>query len=201
MQKRVGFGVRFFTALIDLVVMFVVANIATRVIGRFNPLLQWGNDSASITEVYVAVFLVCYTLVEAIIGQSVGKMVIGVVVCNPDGSRPKVYRRLVRWLIKFLPLILFPPFDLLSLVDDLRYSFNPPDTFVTRVDNLGPHLLVTLMVCVVAESCLMLGRKKQAGHDMIAGTVVLPRSLVGHQRRGFDPVMQPQSRVDFPAPR
>ena len=100
-------GRRISAALIDLALMFGLFVVLALAIGRNSA--GGGSVSLSLTEaetaLYLVLVLVYYFALEATIGQTLGKLLLGLGVVRPDGSRPSVAAialltllRIVDWL-------------------------------------------------------------------------------------------------------
>ncbi|MFM8243861.1 MAG: RDD family protein, partial [Crocinitomicaceae bacterium] len=98
-----------------------------------------------------------YNLVEAITGASVGKMILGLVVANQDGTQGDISLFMKRWAIKNIGYI----FTILSIWVTALYW----------VGSLGS--LIIFIGCFMA-----LGAEKLTLHDKIANTAVYKKSDV-----------------------
>lgn len=101
--------------------------------------------------------LALYNLVEAITGASVGKMILGLVVANQDGTQGDISLFMKRWAIKNIGYI----FTIISIWVPALYL----------VGSLGS--LVIFIGCFMA-----LGDAKLALHDTIAKTAVYKKADV-----------------------
>lgn len=172
MDRRIGFGLRFAAALIDAIVVGVVGGLAGALLGGLlggglggvfaGPEAGGADTGAALGAAVGAVvgavaafgaFVFLYSLVEAFTGASPGKMALGLKIGLADGRRASagVYGR--RWAIKYSG-------TLLGLIGAL------PGFHVTAL--LAPAAGVIIFVgCFLA-----LGDRRQALHDVAAGTAV-----------------------------
>jgi uncharacterized RDD family membrane protein YckC len=103
-------GRRISAALIDLALMFGLFVVLALAIGKNSA--GGGSVSLSLTEpetaLYLVLVLVYYFALEATIGQTLGKLLLGLGVVRPDGSRPSVAAIALRTLLRivdWLPLL------------------------------------------------------------------------------------------------
>jgi uncharacterized RDD family membrane protein YckC len=177
MEKRVGFGMRFAAALIDLAVVGVVGFVAGATLGGMlgggiGGLLggSAGGDEAaagaalgaSIGAVLgvvaaLAVFVFLYSLIEAFAGASPGKMILRLKVGTHDGRRGSTPLYVKRWAIKYAGTLL----GLLGAIPGLHIF----------------GLLAPAASLVIFIGCfLVLGDRRQALHDLGAATAVFRKS-------------------------
>jgi uncharacterized RDD family membrane protein YckC len=175
MEKRVGFGTRVAAALIDMVIVGIVGFAAGAAIGGL--LGGWiggalggsegvGSSSGAAGAAVGAVlgvvaafggFVFLYSLIEAVTGASPGKMILGLKVGTDDGRLGSSALYVKRWAIKFSGTVL----GLLGAIPGLHV--------------LG--LLAPAAGLIVFIGCfLVLGDKRQALHDLAAGTAVFRRT-------------------------
>ena len=162
-SMRVGFGPRFGAMLIDVVIASIIGVIiASMAFSSAVSAASSGSASGAATGVAATIMgpfigLVLYNLIEAITGASVGKMILGLVVANQDGTQGEISLYMKRWAIKNIGYI----FTVLSIwVSALYY-----------VGSLGS--LIIFIGCFMA-----LGAEKLALHDKIANTAVFKKSDV-----------------------
>jgi uncharacterized RDD family membrane protein YckC len=104
-------GVRSGAALIDLAVLFVLAIVLSVAIGDAwvgGGGFSFRSDSAGGAALYYALVFVYYFALEATIGQTVGKLLVGLRVVGRDGGRPSVAAVAIRTLLRvvdWLPLL------------------------------------------------------------------------------------------------
>jgi uncharacterized RDD family membrane protein YckC len=177
MEKRVGFGMRFAAACIDLVVVGAVGFVAGATIGGalgggIGGVLGGpaaGDEAAAGAALGAAIgavlgavaafggFVFLYSLVEAFTGASPGKMILGLKVGTADGRRGGTALYLKRWAIKYSG-------TLLGLVGVLP----------------GLHILGLLApvagVAIFVGCFLVLGDARQALHDLGAATAVFRKA-------------------------
>jgi len=113
---------------------------------------------------------------------TVGKLVIGAKVVNPDGTRLTYKRAFVRWLAK-IPLnyliVYVPPMIVLVLVIALGVGAfaggdRPALVATTVIGSIVAYLLVSLL-CAGVYWMAAFDPEKRALHDRVAGTRVAKR--------------------------
>jgi uncharacterized RDD family membrane protein YckC len=177
MEKRVGFGMRCAAALIDLAIVGIVGFAAGAAIGGMlgggiggmlgGP--AGGDEAAAGAALGAAIgavlgaiaafggFVFLYSLIEAFIGASPGKMVLGLTVGTADGRRGSRALYVKRWAIKYSGTLL----GLLGAVPGLHL--------------LG--LMAPVALLAIFIGCfLVLGDKRQALHDLGAATAVFRKA-------------------------
>lgn len=177
MDKRVGFGLRFAAALIDLVVVGIAGFVAGATIGGMlgggiGGVLggAGGGDGAAAGAAFGAAigavlgavaafggFVFLYSLIEAFTGASPGKMLLGLMVGTAGGQRGSTALYVKRWAVKYSGTWL----GLLGAVPGLHV--------------LG--LLAPAAGLAIFVGCfLVLGDKRQALHDLGAATAVFHKT-------------------------
>ncbi len=161
MDKRIGFGPRLGAWLIDAVVVCVAIVLIGPVLGglfgaaAMSEAARQTGDSAA--QGAAAGGLIGF-LVEGITGYTVGKIALGLRVGSADGTLAPMQKLLIRFACKHVHFVL----GVLGLV-----------TF-SALGTLGSVLgVVAFFGCFAAP-----GDKKQALHDMIAGTAVYPKAAL-----------------------
>ena len=178
MEKRVGFGPRFAATLVDVVAVGVIGLTAGAAIGGLlgggigGVLGGGGGDAAAgaalgaslgavlgaVAALGGAAFL--YSLIEAFTGASPGKMLLGLQVGTAGGQRGSTSLYLKRWAVKYSGTWL----GLLGVVPGLQV--------------LG--LLAPAAGLAIFVGCfLVLGDRRQALHDIGAGTAVFRKAELG----------------------
>lgn len=100
-------GLRARAAVADLVVypvVVVLAGLLVGVIGAAAPVATTGN---AVTAGLAAGALLYFPLLEAWAGQTVGKRLVGIAVCDADGTPPALRRALVRNLLRPVDFLVF----------------------------------------------------------------------------------------------
>jgi uncharacterized RDD family membrane protein YckC len=176
MDKHVGFGPRLAAALIDLLVVGIVAIVAGAALGgllgrgiggALDGSAAAGPASGAAMGAAVGAalgavaafgaFLFLYSLIEALTGASPGKRALGLKVGLEPGREAPVGVYLRRWAVKFSGTLL----GLAGAVPGLH----------------AIGLLAPVAGLVVFIGCfLVLGDKRQALHDLAAGTAVFRRA-------------------------
>jgi uncharacterized RDD family membrane protein YckC len=175
MEKRVGFGPRLGAALIDMVAVGVAGVLVGGTIGGLlgggaGPLAGAAGDqaaggSAAGAAIGAALgimaalggFVFLYSLIEAFSGASPGKMVLKLKIGVEDGRQASTPTCVARWAVKFAGTLL----GMAALIP-------------------GLHVLGTLgslaSVVIFLGCFLVLGDKRQALHDVAAGTAVFRKA-------------------------
>ncbi len=169
-MDRVGFGPRLIAVLLDVGIMFVGGGIASFLFGGLLGGLTGGAAAgvggAFIGGLFGAIFGgmllfwllgVFYGLIEAVTGQSPGKMVMGLIIRTHDGSPAPQSTLFYRYFLKNISLIL----SLAGGMTGLAF-------LIPLGDFLG--LIVFLGFFMV------LGASRQALHDVMAKTAVYTRN-------------------------
>jgi uncharacterized RDD family membrane protein YckC len=103
-------GVRIGAALIDLALLYGLAVVLSVTIGQASTasdgfeIYLYGADFG----LYLGLVLVYYFALEATIGHTVGKLLVGLRVVRPDGARPSVWAVAIRTVVRvvdWLPLL------------------------------------------------------------------------------------------------
>src|SRR3954468_18913622 len=177
MDKRVGFGPRLGAWLIDAVVLCVAIVVIGPMIGGIFGAAAMGEaarqsgesakDAAAMGGLIGAIggFVIgapiigtAYFLVEAFTGYSLGKLAVGLRIGSADGTLASTQKLLIRFACKHVHFVL----GVLGLLT------------LGLLTTLGSILgVVSFFGCFAA-----LGDKKQALHDMIAGTAVYPKAAL-----------------------
>ena len=168
MDKRIGFGARFGAWVIDAIAVCMLTGIAAVAVGGTLGAkvgaeqsggsrpenAVFGGIVGSIVGLIVLAPIIgsIYFLVEGMTGLTPGKMMLGLRVGMADGTRAPMPRLLLRYVCKH-PHFVFGVVGLLT--------FTPFSWFAAF---LGP---ISFLGCFAA-----LGERKQALHDLIAGTAV-----------------------------
>ena len=166
---RIGFGKRLGAYLLDLVIYLTMAALVIMGLtqGYFgdevDPAFADGGDLLG--KIFGLLKYAMYTnlcylpilLMDALLGQSPGKMVLGIQIANSDGTKASLGKLLGRAGIKYLQSL----FHMLFWVTGLWF-FSTLKNIATPVVFIG-YLLA-------------LGKAKQALHDMIVKTAVFKKS-------------------------
>lgn len=185
MKERIGFGPRLGAYAIDVVFVWILAFVLSKLFPSFllestraqmeqalstNPMLANMYDesmmsilvSATRIGVLVNVARLLYFLPEIFVGKSLGKMMLGLQIVGVEGTQASSLMLLSRYLIKHIGKV----FAVLSLIVS-SVLFN----------SLGNLLgLVVFVGCFFSAS-----EKHQALHDTICGTIVVKKSEESQQ--------------------
>lgn len=171
MEKRVGFSLRLAAALLDAAVILVLAvgvggtlgGLIGGVAGRAFGGAGAGSGAAAAAGALVGAFIgtlaassgvtFFYSLIEAFTGASPGKMALRLKIGLANGRRAPLRVCVRRWAVKYSGAL----FGLLGAVPFL----SPLAVFATAAG------LVIFLGCFLA-----LGDRRQALHDLVAGTAV-----------------------------
>ena len=108
------------------------------------------------------VLWLAYSSMEAMIGATAGKLLVGIVVALPDGAPAPPWTRFLRWSTKYFGVLM----GLLWVLTE-----QPLFYLLTSVNGL------ILIGCLRA-----LGEEKRAWHDLWSHTAVVPRSVAARMR-------------------
>jgi serine/threonine-protein kinase len=93
--RRVGYGTRFASMILDWVMVSLVAQF---IVHRFDA--QADADSLPVHLSFLAIMIVYGTTAHALVGRTIGQQILGVeVVGSPTGARPRPLQALVRVLV------------------------------------------------------------------------------------------------------
>jgi len=173
MENRVGFGKRLGALLIDAVLVCIVSLLVVYLlvgltIGGMPVAAAFGAIFGALVltmlvgAVHMMLVGAVYFLVEGFTGWTLGKLILGIQVANPDGTRAGVGTLLTRYALKNINFLL----GVLLFFD-----------YVTSVA-LFRTLRGLLGLLIFVGCFFVLGSARQAFHDMIAKTAVYPRNLV-----------------------
>jgi len=153
-MNRVGFGPRLGAFLIDVVIVIVISTIIGWFSGSFSRPTS-GMMAPSTGSIVAWIFGLAYWLIEGLTGASPGKRILKLIIRNQNGGPADQNTLLKRYVLKSSATILM----LLGNITTLGFI-------------IGLSYLVGLAVFV---GCfLVLGQKRQALHDILAGTAVFP---------------------------
>jgi uncharacterized RDD family membrane protein YckC len=178
MENRVGFWLRLGAALLDVLVLVVLALVARNLIASLFPAqlavyLDWelakvppGSPGRSFLEGsttmgFAATFLgFAYGLFEGLAGWSPGKLILGLRIVDESGQRAPTGKLLIRYAIKQSASAL--------MIASVFLASKPVST-AGKVASI-----------IIALGCLLVfARARQALHDKIAGTAVLRKADIG----------------------
>lgn len=155
-MKRVGFGFRLLAAILDGVILFVLIGILSAITGsgqEFDPQSFSFSDMSKFMNPVQVIIALLYTSMEFLLGATPGKMILKMKIKGASGKNASLSVLLIRWIIKQSAYILSLLFILLNIQILL--------------------VLQSLAGLVVFIGCFfVLGKNKQAFHDMLAKTAV-----------------------------
>jgi len=171
MEKRIGFGLRLGAFLIDYVIAGILASILSIIFAGLFATIGAGIGSASGADygaaaggtvgffagiaMGFAIAVPLYFLMEAFLGYTLGKLILGIKIAKEDGTAGDIKDFLLRYVIKNSGMIL-------SLLGMLTLGF-----FTT----LGWIASLAILV-----GCFfVLADKKQSFHDMLSKTAVFKK--------------------------
>jgi uncharacterized RDD family membrane protein YckC len=204
-MQRAGFGIRLVAALVDGVI--VAALLVTTVAvgagvvamtgpagGQAEALRRARLLMAAITCGLLLV-VVAYTGLDVAAGGTVGKRLFKLHVASPDGGPTAKGRLLLRWALKWSPVLAFmlaraAAFSLLYALGDAGAM---EGSLASRAVEWLLYATPLLALLVGIGSLLALTPRRQALHDRVADTVVLRPGAVA---QGFAPVMPEPPRED-----
>jgi uncharacterized RDD family membrane protein YckC len=178
MEKRVGFGIRFGAWVIDWALIVIVSAILGSTIAMWfagsavNTALHSGDNLNSLQmadamakgmlgfldglKIAIPLFTMLYFLSEALLGVTLGKLIVGIRIANADGTKANITTFLARFGIKNSGSIF-----------GLIFLFSP----VEAIQTLG--FCCSLVIFI---GCFfVLGQNKQAFQDMVAKTAVFKK--------------------------
>jgi uncharacterized RDD family membrane protein YckC len=124
--------------------------------------------------------MILYTLLELWTIGTPGKWIFGIRIASADGTEPPRIRLALRWLIKWLPLLLFTVTALTNALIGAG-AINPiaPDRLVML---LSASQWAGILILLGTLSALLPTRK--ALHDWLAGTSVYNENDIGPRPMG-----------------
>lgn len=174
MEKRIGFGPRFWAYLIDCIIItglsYIIASLTGDWFERFVDFSKITEEQLNAVSsnqmIYTfsillpaAVIFVSfvYNLLEGFTGYTLGKLLLGLQVGNQDGTPAEISTTMLRFALKNISSII----GLFGAV-----------TLIKAINNAGSILgLVIIVGCFI-----VLGDKKQSIHDMLAKTAVFKKN-------------------------
>ena len=153
---RSGFWIRLAAAAIDavvLIVLYAIVRIVEMSLEERDAITE--EKQRALYAMLCAVWLV-YTSMEALVGATIGKLLMGVVITLPDGAPAPPWSRVLRWTTKRSPWILTFAFFVSGQV-----------LFNYLANLLGFVLLLGVL--------RMLDEEKRAWHDYWTHTAVVSR--------------------------
>jgi uncharacterized RDD family membrane protein YckC len=203
-MRRAGFGIRLGAALIDLVLLYVVQFLgSTCVIPLFAVAQRERTPGAGpppVLEVAMgisAVLWLAYTATELFGPASPGKRILKLRIASADGGPAGAWQAVPRWAMKYSPM--FAYLVAMAALVVMSEARSQAANAVSYEALLLPNVIALLVMAVVLGGFFAtLGPKKQALHDVLAGTVVL---RPGAEPQGFAPILaRPVIPADAPTP-
>lgn len=172
-ELRQGFGLRFAAVLIDFVILWLITTLIMQfsdfneLINQFNEILKEAQTDPDMLKeamdfffenimfyyLFSTLFTLCYYLTEVLLEGSPGKLILRLRIGSADGQHPEYGKLIIRFIIKhsfYLVLIL---------------------SLLTK--NTLLYLLTFVVFVIIAIGFLFVfSYKRQALHDIIAGTAV-----------------------------
>lgn len=149
-MKRAGFWIRLSVAAIDVVIVVAAIFIASAGAETFGISLAFAERDS---ECILYGTALVYSISEFLFAMTLGKLIFGLRISQPDGTPADHWRLLLRWCTKWLPFIFGLSFAL---------SNWPAFYFLGGLMNLV--ILIGLLP--------LLGESKRAWHDEWSGTAV-----------------------------
>ncbi len=157
-MKRVGFGPRLLALIIDAVILFIVVGIIGALSGTGKNMdpqdfsSVFSDPSKFMNPVQIIIVLL-YTGMEFLLAATPGKMILKMKIKGASGKNAALSVLFIRWLIK-------------QSANILSFLF-----ILTHIQFLW--ILQSLAGLVIFIGCFfVLGKNKQALHDMLAKTAV-----------------------------
>ena len=157
---RIGFWKRVVAYLIDLLVSLLMGLVLITAFGKG---MNAKDDQFSIVGfmfsfgMYVHACYIPIVCMDALMGQTPGKMILGIKIANADGTRATLGILTGRAVLKYLQSIC-----------SIIFAFSGIWLFATLKNITAPIVLIGY--------CLSLGKAKQALHDMVLKTAVFKKS-------------------------
>ncbi len=169
-----GFWKRLGAGFIDFIVIISLVYGLALILGDSSKIII--ITSCVVSSFAYAVYLVCF---HYYFGATIGKMVVGVKVTNPDGSRIGLKQALLRSSIDLCFAVLFVAADMsaLSQVGASEYlvaNANLQKYYPSWFSNVELAMYIWSFGEFIT---LLFNRRKRAIHDFIAGTVVINKGL------------------------
>ncbi|MGA2296099.1 MAG: RDD family protein [FCB group bacterium] len=169
MEMRVGFGRRLGAALIDWFISTLLVAIAIFATGIFNEfkdsLMQMLTNPELMKEFQLAIMPISFIItfmyysLEVVLAATPGKLILGIQIANQDRTYASTFTLFLRFIYKHMETIL----ALLAFL-----------TVIKPIDILSSIVSLAIFVGFF----FVLGRKRQAFHDMFAKTAVFYKSEI-----------------------
>ena len=193
-MRRAGFGIRLGAVAIDFVLLYVVQFLGSMCAVPLFAVAQRerppGSGPAPVLQVMLAtnaVLWLAYTATELFGPATPGKRILKLRIASADGGPAGPWQAVPRWAMKYSPMFVY--FVAMAIV------FATADPDAVGGNALSYELLLlpaaaTLLVTAVVLGGFFasLGTKRQALHDMLAGTAVV---RPGVEPQGFAPILGP----------
>ncbi len=187
-MPRAGFGIRLAAAAIDAAAMYVLNIIATAVIFPIVAMRQSGGGPPPQAMTVMAVVLsvtaflwLAYASLELFGRASPAKRLLKLRIVSAADEGPASFsQRARRWVLKYLPVVLYLATSALMYAWIGRSDSPPQSVFVV------PALFGLATLVVLGGFFATLGAARRALHDYLGGTVVLK---VVPAQQGFAPIM------------
>jgi uncharacterized RDD family membrane protein YckC len=186
-MERVGFHVRAAAFLIDLLVFAVVAHVAIAIEWNLYESGTW-HLFGVITSGAAWTTLAVLGVLEALVGTSPGKRLIGISIAADDGRTPPRRAMMIRAAFKFAPVVLALGGMWAFAVQSQWGSYGDVHDGFAALFWTDAVVTAAVSVFVIVGCFRALKADHQAFHDLAAGTAVFAtRELV--RARGFVPLL------------
>lgn len=113
---QASLGLRFANLIIDRIVCTILGGLLGAVIGFVQALKGADEEQVAISKLVgfligLAITLVYYAAMEALLGRTIGKLITGTKVIDSAGNKPSFGKALLRSVCRFIP---FEPFSFLG---------------------------------------------------------------------------------------
>jgi uncharacterized RDD family membrane protein YckC len=159
-SKRVGLGPRavalFFDFLAVISLSYLLLTPITWLMEKLNVLsfsIDTTGDAWAAIIYHLWFTALLYSLIEAFVGASPGKMLLGLRAGAADGAKAGPGLKLLRWFLKGIILLIVPPFGLVE-----------NEILITA--------FLVLSVIMFLGVFLALGKSRQTLYDRLSGTAV-----------------------------
>ena len=195
---RAGFGIRLGAAAIDVAAMYLASSLAGGAVAAYFVIRKGPGAAQSFLIPMLAAngaVWVAYSLTEVFGTATPAKRLFKLRIATESAAPPTYGRLLVRWSAKYSPMVLY----LAAMLNTYRWVLRP-----VGPQGQPPALMLVLNLLCAAAALAVLGgffavlsKRRQALHDVLAGTVVL---RPGEEPQGFMPIMPAPPPDTRPAP-
>jgi uncharacterized RDD family membrane protein YckC len=188
-MHRAGFGIRFAAAALDALFLYGLTFVASMLVVGYYLATRRPPPSSPYSLLFgmlgvIAVLWLAYVALEVFGRASLAKRIFKLRIAGDDHAPPARGRLLARAVFKYSPLLVYlaTTANLYGWLERRAAGSRGLDPSIVALSGL--FLAVALVV--IGGFFAALGRRRQALHDLVAGTVVL---RPGEGPAGFAPIM------------